>query len=176
MMPVNRSPSASGGPHACVSVSAPSRPSRPQGHSLARLAVVRSTVMLPHEDASRLPASESASSGVLGAVLYADRLVRLTYHPQPGATLIRLTGQIDATNHAALEETLRRVGHGEDRLLIDLRDLHFIDTAGMRLLVRLCSTGAARLVNVPPFLQHLTELLNLPLRISAPDGPAAETR
>ncbi|MBG0830061.1 STAS domain-containing protein [Planomonospora sp. ID67723] len=142
-------------------------------HSRPRLSSVRSAVSFPHDDAFGVPASDGAASGVVGAVLYADRQLRLTYHPHPSATLIQLIGEVDFTNGAALEETLRRAGHGDDRLLVDLRHLRFIDTGGMRLLARLCSTGAVRLVNVPPYLRRLADLLDLPLRISTPDGTTA---
>ncbi|GII06188.1 STAS domain-containing protein [Planobispora takensis] len=122
---------------------------------------------LPHDDAG---APDGACHGVIGAVLYADRHLRLIYHPHPGATLIHLIGEVDAGNCAALHETLARAGHGDDCLLIDVQRLRFIDAGGMRVLAKLCATGAAQLINVPPYLQRLADLLELPLRISGPDG------
>ncbi|MFC4062629.1 STAS domain-containing protein [Planomonospora corallina] len=117
-----------------------------------------------------LEADGAAFHGVVSAVLYADRRLRLTYRPQPGAALIRLIGEIDATNRAALEETLVRARHGGDRLLVDVRHLRFVDVGGLRTLAELCRTGTARLVNVPPRLHRLAGRLGLSLRAGAPDG------
>ncbi|GII03114.1 STAS domain-containing protein [Planobispora takensis] len=139
-----------------------------QAHSRPSLTVARGTVTLPHDDAG---ASDGAAChGVIGAVLYADRQLRLIYHPHPGATLIHLIGEVDAGNCAALEEMLIRVGHGDDRLLIDAQHLRFIDTGGVRLLARLSQQGTARLINVPSHLQHLADLLDLPLRTGTPNS------
>ncbi|WP_344859781.1 STAS domain-containing protein [Planomonospora alba] len=113
-------------------------------------------------------------SGAVDAVLYADHRLRLTYRPAPGPALVRLSGEIDATNRAALEETLARAGYGGDRLLIDAGRLRFIDTGGMRLLARLWRTGAVRLIHVPPCMRRLADLLDLPLRDDALDGVAED--
>ncbi|GAT65001.1 hypothetical protein PS9374_00633 [Planomonospora sphaerica] len=106
------------------------------------------------------------------ALLYVDHQLRLTYRPAPRGTLVRLIGEIDATNRTALEQTLTCAGHGGDHLLIDAGQLRFIDTGGMCLLAELCRTGEARMINVPPFLHRLAGLLNLPLCGDAVDGAA----
>ncbi|WP_433237628.1 STAS domain-containing protein [Streptosporangium sp. CA-135522] len=106
----------------------------------------------------------------IDALIYVDRQLRLTCHPMPGATFVRLIGEIDATNRTALEETLTRAGHGGDRLLIDAGHLRFIDIGGMFLLAKLCDTGAARMVNVPPSVRRLANLLGLPLGVDALDS------
>ncbi|GGK94439.1 hypothetical protein Ppa06_70440 [Planomonospora parontospora subsp. parontospora] len=109
--------------------------------------------------------------GVVDAVLYADHQLRLTYRPQPAATLVHLIGEIDATNRTAVAETLARVERGADRLLIDAQHLRFIDTGGMCLLAQLCRAGAA-VVDLPPFMRRLAGLLGLPLRDGALEGTA----
>jgi anti-anti-sigma factor len=101
--------------------------------------------------------------GIVDALLYADHRLHLTYRPAPDLALVRLIGEIDATNRTALAEMLARIGGGDERLLIDLGHLRFIDTGGMRLLEQLCQAGAA-VVNVPPFMRRLVKLLDLPLR------------
>ncbi|MGV9778019.1 STAS domain-containing protein [Streptosporangium sp. NPDC003464] len=111
---------------------------------------------------SGIPESDdTVPHDTIDAVIYVDRQLRLTYRPTPGTTLIRLIGEIDATNRTALEETLTRARYGDDRLLIDVGHLRFIDVGGMCLLAELCHTGAACVVNVPPPMRRLANLLGL---------------
>ncbi|MFI7059172.1 STAS domain-containing protein [Streptosporangium canum] len=120
---------------------------------------------------SGIPESDdTVPHDIVEAVLYVDRQLRLTYRPMPGTTLVRLIGELDASNRTALKETLIRAGHGDDRLLIDVGRLRFIDTGGMHLLAKLCHTGAACVVNVPPSMRRLANLLGLPLGVDALDG------
>ncbi|GGL59605.1 STAS domain-containing protein [Planomonospora parontospora] len=123
--------------------------------------------------ATGVPEPGTASCDAVDALLYADRQLRLVYRPAPSAARIRLIGEIDATNRNALEQTLARAGHGGEPLLIDAGRLRFIDTGGTLLLARLCQAGAARVVNVPPFLRRLADLLDLPLGIDAVVSAAA---
>jgi anti-anti-sigma factor len=171
MIPVNRSPSPSGGPDACLSTPAHLRTS--PGHRWSRPTLARSVVTIQHDNPSGVPEPDGAVlHEVIDALIYADHQLRLTYRPKPGATLVRLIGEIDATNRTALAETLARAGHGDERLLIDIGHLRFIDIGGMRLLAKLCQAGAACVVNVPPSMRRLAELLDLPLRDGALDGGA----
>ncbi|GII04499.1 STAS domain-containing protein [Planobispora takensis] len=126
---------------------------------------------LRHDSASE--PDDATAADVTDAILYADRQLRLTYRPRPGAALIQLIGEVDSTNRPALAETLTRAGHDGDLLLIDLRHLCFVDAGGMRLLAQLCQAGTARVVNVPPYLRRLAELLDLPLCDGAPVVPTA---
>ncbi|WP_204075956.1 STAS domain-containing protein [Planotetraspora phitsanulokensis] len=91
-------------------------------------------------------------------MLYLDRYLRVTYSPRTG--LIRLVGELDASNAPAVAETLAHAKRSENVLVIDTAQLDFIDLAGLRMLIRLCSDGSARLSAMPPRMLRLIHLLD----------------
>ncbi|GAA1307687.1 hypothetical protein Psi02_45540 [Planotetraspora silvatica] len=92
------------------------------------------------------------------AVLYLDRHLRITYSPCTG--LIQLIGELDASNAPAVAKTLTQAAPGENVLAIDSAQLDFVDLAGLRMLLRLCRDGSARLTVMPPRMIRLIDLLD----------------
>ena len=57
--------------------------------------------------------------------------------PRPGLALLRITGELDACSAQHIEERVQETLHpGYEQVIIDLRDLDFIDSTGIRLLVQ----------------------------------------
>lgn len=77
----------------------------------------------------------------------------------PGPSVIRLVGEIDATNHEALRETLWRARRIDEWLVVDVSELAFVGVEGARVLVMLAADGRARLVGVPAHLLRLLRTL-----------------
>lgn len=109
------------------------------------------------------PMPEPGSSEYAVAVLYLDDHLRITYTPQPASAAVRLIGELDAANHRAAADTLRRAGRDDDPLVIDCEHLDFVDVAGLRMLIDLCRDGRARIDNPPVQMLRLLHLVGLAL-------------
>lgn len=56
--------------------------------------------------------------------------------PEPGVLVVGLAGELDISNAGRIEQELRRVeGREPSIVVLDLRDLQFIDSTGLRLVV-----------------------------------------
>ncbi|WP_214317805.1 STAS domain-containing protein [Nonomuraea sediminis] len=113
-----------------------------------------------------IPRQRGASSRE--AVLYADHQLSITYVPSP---LIRLIGEIDVTNRAAVARTLIQACRSDEQLIVDVRLLEFIDTSGVCVLDNFCREGWIRLVNVQPQLHRLGSILRLTFKGADADRP-----
>ncbi len=51
--------------------------------------------------------------------------------------LIFVSGEVDSTNVNEFEETLNAFSEGEDKVIIDLGDLYYISSTGLRVLLML---------------------------------------
>jgi len=57
--------------------------------------------------------------------------------PRPGLALLRITGELDACSAHQIEEQVQQsLSPGYGQVIIDLSDLDFIDSTGIRLLVQ----------------------------------------
>lgn len=57
--------------------------------------------------------------------------------PRPGLALIRITGELDACSAQHIEGRVQQsLSPGYQQVVLDLRDLEFIDSTGIRLLVQ----------------------------------------
>jgi stage II sporulation protein AA (anti-sigma F factor antagonist) len=57
--------------------------------------------------------------------------------PRPGLALVRITGELDACSAQQIEERMRQsLAPGYPQVIVDLQDLDFIDSTGIRLLVQ----------------------------------------
>lgn len=57
--------------------------------------------------------------------------------PRPGLALVRITGELDACSAQQIEERLRQsLAPGYPQVVLDLHELDFIDSTGIRLLVQ----------------------------------------
>jgi anti-sigma B factor antagonist len=94
-----------------------------------------------------------------------------------GAAVVAVAGELDLASSPRLEEELERVGETDAGLLIlDLRDLEFMDSTGLSLLVKAhqrASDAGRRfgLVNGGPQVQRLLSLTGLTDRLTVVDSP-----
>jgi anti-sigma B factor antagonist len=80
---------------------------------------------------------------------------RFTRHPQPapfscscshdgGVLTVSPAGELDLSTAPLLDTELRRVGGGSTDVVVDLRDVSFIDSAGVHVLLRWAGESARR--------------------------------
>lgn len=112
-------------------------------------------------------------AGSREAVLYADHQLSIAYVASPHRAVIRLIGEVDVTNRAAVARTLMQARQSDERLIVDVRLLQFIDTSGVRILDDFCREGWIRLVNMRPQLHRLGSILHLTFE-GAGDDPGRE--
>lgn len=82
------------------------------------------------------------------------------------AVTVRVAGELDAANAPELGNVLLTSGHGGRQVLLDLDETSFIDSAGIRILVRsmwdLQATGSQlRLVEVSPMAENILRITGI---------------
>jgi anti-sigma B factor antagonist len=80
-------------------------------------------------------------------------LARLETHQQDGVLVAVLTGEVDLSNAAGLEERITTAAGDDLPLVVDLTGVTFLDSAGVRLLDHLVAArqpGLAFRVVAPP--------------------------
>jgi anti-sigma B factor antagonist len=96
-----------------------------------------------------------------------------------------LSGDVDLATAPIVEEELRRAAESEDRVVLNLQDVGFMDSTGIRVVIsadqRLREQGASlRLVHVPAQVHRLFELVgvidHLEIDDSLDGGPEPPTR
>jgi anti-anti-sigma factor len=91
--------------------------------------------------------------------------------------VIALTGELDLASSPALEEELAKVFTSDAQtVVIDLRQLDFMDSTGLSILVRAHHSAIAdqrrlALVKGPPQVQRLLTLTGVTDRLSLVDAP-----
>ncbi|MFC4014101.1 STAS domain-containing protein [Nonomuraea purpurea] len=95
-------------------------------------------------------------------LLYVDHQLRIVCHPMPGPSILRLVGEIDATNSQALADTLAQARRIDEAFILDTGELTFIGISGARELIAFCEGGPTRLESVPPLLLRLLLMLGPP--------------
>ncbi|MFG3437051.1 STAS domain-containing protein [Nonomuraea sp. NPDC047897] len=95
-------------------------------------------------------------------LLYADRVLRIARTVTPDSSVMRLVGEIDATNSRAMLTTLTRARHTDERLVLDLRDVTFADVSAVKALTVFTADGTIHVRDTPPQLARLMRLLHLP--------------
>jgi len=111
----------------------------------------------------------------------------LTSEQRLDETIIRLHGELDLACEARFEEELGRlVGNATERLLLDVRDLTFVDSTGLRMLFSLNALAASNgfelvvLCSGGGPVRRVLETIGLdgmlPLKDAAQAGPAAGPR
>ena len=101
-----------------------------------------------------------------------SRTAEFTARPGQSATVITAHGDIDAANANQLTEYVHRALRQSERVVLDLRGLDFIGTAGFSALHRInvmCSGAGAHWVLIPGRAAHHL------LRICDPDGTLPTT-
>lgn len=102
---------------------------------------------------------------------------RVDVRHEPGGTVIAVSGELDLASSPALEEELDRAfGSDEPVVILDLRQLEFMDSTGLSVLIRAHQTAedADRrlwLVKGPPQVQRLLTLTGVGERLAVVDTP-----
>jgi anti-anti-sigma factor len=100
-------------------------------------------------------AEEMAAAGEMGS--------RLAVEPSAGRPGVRLVGEVDVATRYQMESALQALNERSDDMFVDMRELDFIDTGGVSLLVDLAHRlGPGRrllLSNTPYQLRRVVELL-----------------
>lgn len=99
---------------------------------------------------------------------------------EPGI-LIALTGDVDLATASIVEAELRRAEESQDAIVLDLEQVSFMDSSGIRVIVaadqRLHGRGGTlRIARVPPHVRRLFELAGIldHLEIAEPPGETGE--
>jgi anti-sigma B factor antagonist len=93
------------------------------------------------------------------------------------ATIIAVSGELDLASSPALQEELERVsGSDADLLIIDLRELDFMDSTGLSVLVRAHQRAEEQgrrlaMVKGPQQVQRLLSLTGVADRLTLVDRP-----
>jgi anti-sigma B factor antagonist len=93
-----------------------------------------------------------------------DGLLAIRVARDDGKCMVTLEGEMDLSNAPAAEAALREaVAEGSARIVVDMRDLSFIDSTGIALLVHLLQEddGADRFRFLPSQSQDVTRVLRL---------------
>ena len=102
---------------------------------------------------------------------------RLEVRSQGKATIIAVSGELDLASSPALQEELDRVSASDaDLLIIDLRDLDFMDWTGLSVLVRAHQRAEEQgrqlaMVKGPQQVQRLLSLTGVADRWTLADSP-----
>jgi anti-sigma B factor antagonist len=102
---------------------------------------------------------------------------RVEVHSEAQATVIAVSGELDLASSPALQEELDRVyGSESDLLIIDLRDLDFMDSTGLSVLVRAHQRAEQEgrrlaMVKGPQQVQRLLSLTGVADRLTLVDAP-----
>jgi len=102
---------------------------------------------------------------------------RVEVQNQDQATVIAVSGELDLASSPALQEELDRVSASDSQLLIiDLRELDFMDSTGLSVLVRAHQRAEQEgrrlaMVKGPQQVQRLLSLTGVADRLTLVDAP-----
>ena len=101
---------------------------------------------------------------------------RVTVHNEDRATVIAVTGELDLASSPALQEELDRISAESTLLIIDLRELDFMDSTGLSVLVRAHQHAEEQgrrlaMVKGPQQVQRLLSLTGVADRLTLVDTP-----
>jgi anti-sigma B factor antagonist len=101
---------------------------------------------------------------------------RVEVHSEGRATVIAVSGELDLASSPALQEELDRVSSDSELLIIDLRELDFMDSTGLSVLVRAHQREEEQgrrlaMVKGPQQVQRLLSLTGVADRLTLVDTP-----
>ncbi len=101
---------------------------------------------------------------------------RVEVREMDGATVIMISGELDLATAPALEEELDRAAQSDRHLILDLRELDFMDSTGLSVLVRAHQAAEESgrplsLVKGPPQVQRLLSLTGVAERLNVVETP-----
>jgi anti-sigma B factor antagonist len=68
-----------------------------------------------------------------------DEFVSIQIEPSDGSLLVRLRGEIDLSNADPVHRQLESAVEGWPRVIIDLAEIEYLDSQGLRLVKQLCA-------------------------------------
>ena len=110
-----------------------------------------------------------------------DRPFTITRHRDGEATVLAPIGEVDLVTVHEVRTALREVARDARRVVVDLRQVTFMDSSGLRLLVE-AQQGAEHdgyalaVVRGPASLERLFEVTGLDTRLELHDDPAEAAR
>jgi anti-sigma B factor antagonist len=101
---------------------------------------------------------------------------RVEVQSRDQATVISVAGELDLASSPALQEELERVAADSRLLIIDLRELDFMDSTGLSVLVRAHQRAEEQgrrlaMVKGPQQVQRLLSLTGVADRLTVVDSP-----
>jgi anti-sigma B factor antagonist len=96
-----------------------------------------------------------------------DQFVSMKIEPSNGSLLVRLSGEIDLSNSRQLHQQLESVVEGWRRVVIDLAEIKYLDSQGLRLIKQLGNKvdndGTELLLIAPPdgFARQVLEMARM---------------
>jgi anti-sigma B factor antagonist len=102
---------------------------------------------------------------------------RVEVRSQNGVTVIAVSGELDLASSPALQEEIDRIASSDSRMLIiDLRELDFMDSTGLSVLVRAHQRAEEQgrqlaMVRGPQQVQRLLRLTGVADRLTLVDAP-----
>jgi anti-sigma B factor antagonist len=102
---------------------------------------------------------------------------RVDVRREEGATVLAVSGELDLASSPVLEERLDEVfGSDSDVVILDLRELDFMDSTGLSVVVKAHQAAEAGerqlcLVKGPPQVQRLLSLTGVAERLRVLDTP-----
>jgi anti-sigma B factor antagonist len=101
---------------------------------------------------------------------------RVEVRSEDRATVIAVSGELDLASSPALQEELDRVSPDSELLIIDLRELDFMDSTGLSVLVRAHQRAEEQgrrlaMVKGPQQVQRLLSLTGVADRLTLVDTP-----
>ena len=127
--------------------------------------------------AGRLRAQAEHPRAELNRLAHVQSLFRLEVRNEARATVIALSGELDLASSPALQEELDRAAASDTMLvIIDLRELDFMDSTGLSVLVRAHQRTEEQgrqlaMVKGPQQVQRLLSLTGVSDRLTVVDRP-----
>ncbi|MEU8247766.1 STAS domain-containing protein [Nonomuraea sp. NPDC048916] len=115
------------------------------------------------DDAVQARGAVPAESASAEQLLYVDGILRITCAVMAGPSVVRLVGEVDATNSNALRRTLVQARQIDHYLVVDAGRIAFIDVSGVRELSAFVQESQTRVQNVPSQMRRLLHMLRLAL-------------
>jgi anti-sigma B factor antagonist len=121
--------------------------------------------------------SAATQPGQVGSSLQVQNHFRVEVQSTGRAAVITASGELDLTSSAGFDEELQRVLESDlEQLIIDLRQLEFMDSTGLSTLVKAHQRAGERgqrfgVVRGPQQVQRLLSLTGVDERLSFADTP-----
>jgi len=81
-------------------------------------------------------------------------------------TIVTVTGRVDSVTAATLDADLTKILHDNKKIVLDVKDVNYISSAGIRAIVKLLQSakkagGGVKLANVPANVVEVLETVGM---------------